>query len=221
MNHHKACSQERAFSVSTRSPNVETGGGKRGACVGTGNRAPVTWVQHQRLAFLRAVVAASFGIESPHFGNLAMRVCFAFVLAAFALLAFGQEKDLVSAPTPNVPQRLQQRHAFTFQENTTAPSFRHSWYWEVPDFSPDLAERNRWLPRGAQISNSDFTPASLRWNFEGKRKIVPVIDLTVMQIKPGERSTTAVPSADNSTSQFAPGALWTKATHSISELLHY
>jgi len=150
-----------------------------------------------------------------------MRWSLAFALAAFALSVFAQDKELVSAPTPNVQTHAPVYHAFDFQVNATSSTWRHSWYWEVPDFSPSWQEINRYLPRGAKIGNTDFEPASLRWNFEGKRKVVPVIDLTVMQIKPGEKASPAATSVDNGTSQFAPGALWNKATHSISELLHY
>ena len=152
-----------------------------------------------------------------------MRVYFAVVLAALTLPAFAQQKDLVSAPSPTVQPRKQFSRTFNFHENgnemTTA--FRHQWYWEVPEFSPDWQEINRNLPRGAKIGTNDFNPASLRWNFEGKRKVVPVIDLTVMQIRPGEKTSSAAALPVDGPTQFSAGALWTKATHSISDLLHY
>lgn len=144
-----------------------------------------------------------------------------FALAAFTISAFAQQKELLSAPSPNVQPHVQLYRAFDFQENAAPSSLRHFWYWEVPAFSPRLPETNRFLPRGAKVGNPDFEPASLRWSFTGKRKVVPLIDLTVLQIKPGEKLKPSGESAASGTAQTAPGILWTKATHSISELLHY
>ena len=150
-----------------------------------------------------------------------MRLYLVAAFAAFALSAFAQDKDLISAPSPSVQSRAQLYRTFDFQENDATPTFRHQWYWEVPDFGPSWQEINRYLPRGAKIGSNDFSPASLHWNFEGKRKVVPVIDLTVMQIKPGEKANPTVSHADNAPAPFAVATLWTKATHSISSLLHY
>jgi hypothetical protein len=149
-----------------------------------------------------------------------MRLCLVLAFAAFTLSAFAQEKELVSAPTPNLPQHATQHRTFDFRENGTAATLRHTWYWETPDFAqPPLQEINRCLPRGAKINSDDYMPASLRWTLEGKRKVVPVIDLTVVEIKPGEK-TTAASAVSWTPSSSSAGTLWTKATHSISELLH-
>ena len=147
----------------------------------------------------------------------------AFVLSAFALSALAQDKELISAPSPQVHPHVQGQRSFDFQGNGTAPVFRHYWYWEVTDFAqPPLREINRNLPQGAKVNSNDYMPAALRWNFEGKRKVVPTIDLTVMEIRPGEKTSAATSATNNwMPSSSTAGILWTKATHSISDLLHY
>jgi len=147
----------------------------------------------------------------------------AFVLTAFALSALAQEKDLVSAPSPRIQTHALSQRSFDFQGNGTAPVFRHYWYWEVTDCAqPPLQEINRNLPRGAKVNSGDYMPAALRWTLDGKRKVVPTIDLTVMEIRPGEKTSAATAATNNwMPSSSTAEILWTKATHSISDLLHY
>ncbi len=145
-------------------------------------------------------------------------------LAALVLLAlnyaFAQEPQLISAPKPNFQARLRIRQIVPFEKSAAPSTFKRSWYWEVTETGPSSAQTSRYLPRGANTDNSDFAPASLQWSFTGKRKFIPTLDLTVVQIRPGAKSSPVLPAANYGTIEQTRAKFWTKAGRSISGLLH-
>ena len=139
------------------------------------------------------------------------------VLLATVNFAFGQQKDLISAPAPNLQPRLQAHQAFNFKQ-TARQNFRRSWYWEIDDTIRAPFDVYKYFPGRRMTTDTDFSPASLKWTFDGKRKLVPLLDLTVIQIKPGERAVLK-PDAEFGSVRPDCGHLWDIATRSLVDML--
>ncbi len=135
--------------------------------------------------------------------------------------AYAQQKELISAPLPNLPANRLIPYVGSFQQNVLSKTaLRRSWYWEAIDLTQPLSGANKYLPRGVTTSNSDFSPASLQWTFTGKRKLMPTLDLTLVKIKPGEGTIHDGPDAQTGAAGSSRSSLWDRATQSISDLLH-
>lgn len=96
------------------------------------------------------------------------------------------------------------------------------WYWEVDDSVRVPFETYNYLPNRMMVVDQGFSPASLIWDFAGKHKLIPALDLTVIQVKPGEKKIPATkPDAEFGTFESRRGVLWAKATRSLMAALHY
>ncbi|HLH07582.1 MAG TPA: hypothetical protein VKW78_10115 [Terriglobales bacterium] len=144
-----------------------------------------------------------------------MRVSCLFVVVFLSMGAWTQQAKLVSAPTPHLQSDSPDAYTRTFQLYAT-PTLTEGrlWYWEVNDCRLAPSAADKYLPAKARVNN-DFSPATLEWTFTGKRKLMPVVDLTVIKIKPGEgeKHTAGASVPDHS-------GLWEKATHSMMDFLH-
>jgi hypothetical protein len=174
------------------------------------------------LALLQAALDRYFGLNC---GIVEQHLRYFFYMATvFAVSAFAQDSRQGSPIYPSFRAPIQFDGTFDLRKHANAyflksasatPSFRRSWYWETITAGSGPSAADRYLPVGTKASQPDFAPASLRWSFTGKHKVIPVIDLTVTKFKPGEKSFRGEPSSKQPSENF-----WTKATHSISELLH-
>ena len=144
----------------------------------------------------------------------------AVAVVVLAGCACAQDSHLLSAPSTQV-QSHAPRPRFDFSPAAQTPVTRRYWYWEVDDSIRVPFETYKYLPGGMMAMDQGFAPASLEWTFTGKHKFVPSLDLTVIQVKPGERS--IAPKADSEFGTIVPGRgyLWTKATRSLMAALHY
>ncbi len=147
-----------------------------------------------------------------------MRFHLAAVIVFFAISsALAQKKDLISAPSPNI-QRCQGT-ARNFQQTANQNGrLRHYWYWEVEDSIPAPLQIYKNQPSHV-MAIDDFSPVSLKWTFTGKRKLVPLIDFTIVQVKPGEPAVRQTSDGNFETAGF--DRLWDKATRSLVDMLRY
>ncbi len=150
-----------------------------------------------------------------------MRLWLVAIVVVGVSCSWAQQKELISAPLPNLPANRLIPYVGVFQQNVLSKTaLRRSWYWEAIDLTQPLSVANKYLPKGVATSNSDFSPASLQWTFTGKRKLMPTLDLTLVQIKPGEGTVHEPPDADSRGLESLRGNLWDRATHQISDFLH-
>lgn len=165
---------------------------------------------------LATLTIVDFIIPIVTSGKGIMRVG-AFFVAVFLYMncACAQEKSLISAPTPHLTVNLQS-FVFSAQYDPLETIIRHPWYWEAKSYSAiPSAAVSALMPKVS--AGDDFSPASLKWTFEGKRKLIPVLDLTLLQIKPGEHS----PKPASSFGLIAENAsFWNKTARTISDMLH-
>jgi hypothetical protein len=152
-----------------------------------------------------------------------MRLRFFVFVAIFSFnCALAQQKGLISAPSPNLPAHPQGYPAFTFQRSVIQEySVRHNWYWELHDGLQLPQETYKYLPRGMRPKDPDFAPATLEWTFSGKRKLMPSLDLTIIKIRPGQRTVYQRPGAEFGSARPDRSHLWTKATRSLGDALHH
>jgi len=133
---------------------------------------------------------------------------------------WGQQKQLNSAPLPHFSGRAVSPYSVLLQQSVLPKTaLQRSWYWEANILAPVPSLSSRYLPKGVVTGNSDFSPASLQWTFTGKRKLMPVLDLTLIRIKPGEGMIHDQPGPQLTTGPDR-GHFWNWATQSISGLLH-
>ena len=150
-----------------------------------------------------------------------MRLWLVAIVVAGVSCSWAQQKELISAPLPNLPANRLIPYVGSFQQSVLSKNtLRRSWYWEAIDLTQPLSETNKYLPRGVVTSNSDFSPASLQWTFTGKRKLMPTLDLTLVQIKPGDGTRHERSGPASGGMEPVRDSLWDRATHSISGFLH-
>lgn len=81
------------------------------------------------------------------------------VLLAKVNFALGQQKDLISAPAPNL-ERLQAHQAFNFKQ-TARQNLRRSWYWEIDDTIRAPFDVYKYFPGRRMSTDTDsFPPVS-------------------------------------------------------------
>jgi hypothetical protein len=101
--------------------------------------------------------------------------------------AWAQKAELPSAPSAGTETSQQNRAASSFPEAGSQVSGSHRfWYWEIDDSIQPPFATYRYLKGGMTATDADFSPASLSWNFTGKHRLVPVLDLTVIQVNPSD-----------------------------------
>lgn len=122
----------------------------------------------------------------------------------------------VGTSTVRFPQ-LPQHYRTTAQEST-----HRYWYWEIDDSIRVPFPTYNYLPHRMMAVEQGFSPATLSWNFTGKYKFMPSLDLTIVQIKPGEPIISISPDAQYGVFELKRSAkLWAKATQSLMAALRY
>ena len=143
---------------------------------------------------------------------------YACLLVVLAGCASAQLTSLAYVGTSTVQvQQMQLRY-----RSVNQTSSRRCWYWEVDDSIRVPFPTYNYLPHRMMAVDQGFSPATLSWNFTGKYKFMPSVDLTIVQIKPGERIIAANPDAQFGIFQASRGSrLWEKATQSLIAALRY
>ena len=153
-----------------------------------------------------------------------MRLHFAAVVVVFSFgAALAQEKELISAPTPNLV--LTPNHASLTLQQAFARSFEdHRWYWEADGLARlPLGNYRCQRCRNMGSRQRGFSPAKLVWNYDGKHRLFPLLDLTVIKLTPGQPSLIQQkPASEFGTfvSGRMPTNLWNRAGQSLMSVMH-
>ena len=127
--------------------------------------------------------------------------------------ALAQQRDLISGPSPKL-QRPLPHYAWPSAMRTSG----QQWYWEADNSAQPSVNSYRQLLHGSKVRAPHFAPVTLEWSFTGKNKFLPVLDLTIVKIKPGTRPSFLSPESEFGSVRCDCG-IWTKATRSLHDLL--
>jgi|tagenome__1003787_1003787.scaffolds.fasta_scaffold20681512_1 hypothetical protein len=148
--------------------------------------------------------------------------CLVAVLLFMVSAALAQEKPLSSVPTPNLGSRAS---ASVILQQALSRSFaNHPGYWEGnagSDTRSAGSSRSRHQEVGTH--QGGFSPGKLVWNFTGKHKLVPLLDLTVVKVNPTQPWSVqpkTLSEFGTFVSQHKPGDLVNKATQSLMSAMH-
>src|SRR5262249_43085258 len=136
--------------------------------------------------------------------------------------ALAQEKELIDAPTPNLSTQAN-RASLTFQQAVTRSFEDPHWYWEGGGATgaPSVPYRC-FTCRKISTHQGGFSPGKLVWNLSGKHKLLPIVDLSVIKLTPGEPTLIQQkPPSEYGTvvAGRSPTRLWNKATQSLMNVM--
>ncbi len=148
----------------------------------------------------------------------------AAIVVVFAVsAALAQEKELISAPTPNVSE-TPNRASLSFRQAVERSFDDRRWYWEADGLTRfPLGAYACQVCRGTRSYQGKVGTGKLVWDLGGKHRLLPVLDLKVTKLALGRPTLVQEKSPEDFgtfVSGRSPIRLWNKATQSLVSVMH-
>ena len=148
----------------------------------------------------------------------------AAIVVVFAVsAALAQEKELISAPAPNLSE-APNRASLSFQQAVERSFDDRRWYWEADGSTRFPAGVYACQAcRGTRSYQGKIGTGRLVWDLSGKHGLLPVLDLKVTKLRLGQPTLMQEKPAMNYGTFVSPGRptrLWNKATQSLGSVMH-